>query len=189
VQSLGITIGFSTTNKLISRFIRWITRSPVSHAWIAFDDHCLQTRLVMQAESWGYEVRPWKRWKRENTLVAEFEPTGPPLEENLVWIAQFLGAKYDYRSAIWSGLWRWFGRWVRGKFHTPGKLMCAEATIRFLLHRELYSSLAHFDPEVTNPKRLMDRVFELALGYSRDFKIKFARPDLEQRYRAKLLKG
>ena len=35
-------------------------------------------RMVMQAEAWGYDLQPWRRWYKENILVAEFTPSGPP---------------------------------------------------------------------------------------------------------------
>lgn len=155
-HSLDITIGFSTTNKWISRLIRWVTRGRVSHAWIAFYDHCLDTRLVMQAESWGYEVRPWARWQRENILVAEYRPQDQ-LDESLRWIATSLGVKYDWTSALFAGLRRWLGRWIRGRFNSPKKLMCAEAVIRFL-HHGGSTAIAGLDPETTTPARLLSIV-------------------------------
>ena len=151
-MSLQVTIGFSTTNKLISRFIRWVTRGKVSHAWISFYDDCLGTRFVMQAETWGYEVRPLARWKRENILVAEFDVPGD-VSDSLKWIAESLGAPYDWSSAILSGLRRWLGRWLRGQFHSPRKLMCSEAVIRFLFHAGILPE--QLDPETTPPARLL----------------------------------
>lgn len=155
-QTFDITIGFSTTNKWISRLIRWVTRGRVSHAWIAFYDPCLEVRLVMQAESWGYEVRPWELWRSQNILVAEFKPkfglVGP-----LRRIAKSLGVKYDWKSAFFSGLWRWFGVWIRGRFNSPKKLMCAEAVIRFLQDGGCIA-VSHLDPEVTSPARLLKEV-------------------------------
>lgn len=156
----AITIGFSTTNKLISRFIRWITKSTCSHAWISYYDSTLGLRLVLQAESWGYEARPLSRWSRQNILVAEYVPIGADLSDNLKWIASYLGSKYDYKAAILSGLWRWFGRWIKGKFKDPSKLMCSESVIRFLQRGEAYPCMMHFDPEVTHPKRIMERCEE-----------------------------
>lgn len=156
MDALNITIGFSTTNKLISRVIRWVTRGKVSHAWIGFYDPTLEMRFVMQAESWGFEVRPWKRWLLENTLVAQFCPK-KDLTKSLKWIARSLGLKYDWKSAFFAGLWRWFGVWIRGRFNSPKKLMCAEAVIRFLQHGGVVAA-GHFDPEVTTPARLLQAV-------------------------------
>jgi len=156
MDTLNITVGFSTTNKLLSRIIRWVTRGKVSHAWIAFDDPTLGLRFVMQAEAWGFEVRPWKRWLRENRLVAEYRPA-KDLTESLKWIARSLGVKYDWASAFFAGLWRWFGVLIRGKFNSPKKLMCAEAVIRFLQHGGVVG-VSHLDPEVTPPARLLNAV-------------------------------
>lgn len=183
----SITVGFSTTNKLISRVIRWVTRSPVSHAFVIFDTPSFG-RVVMQAEAWAYEVRPWHLWQQQNTLVAEFEPTGPDLAPSIIDLApKYLGRDYDWKAALLAGLWRWFGRWLRGRFNNPYRLMCSEATIRILQHAG-YSSVGHFDAEVTSPKRLLDRVFEMALRYSNEFRLKTALPAVRQRYE-KLLSG
>jgi hypothetical protein len=156
LYSLDITIGFSTTNKWLSRVIRWVTRGRVSHAWIAFYDSSVGTRLVMQAEAWGYEVRPWHRWKHENILVAEFQPQ-KQLDGSLRWIARSLGTKYDWTSALFAGLRRWLGRWVKGRFRSPKKLMCSEAVIRFLRHGNTLAVL-DLDPETTSPARLLQVV-------------------------------
>jgi hypothetical protein len=177
VDSLEITIGFSTTNKFLSRVIRWVTRSPCSHAWIAFNAPVLGMRLVMQAESWGYELRPWARWKHENILVAEFIPRRKPLDNSLKWIATFLGTRYDYRAALLAGLWHWLGRAMRGKFNDPDKLMCSEGVIRFLQKAE-YEAVADMDPEITSPKRLLVRCFQR----TSEFALLFALPNVQERY-------
>lgn len=176
---MNVTIGFSTTNKWASRFIRWITRSPCSHAFIVFDTPTFG-RVVMQAEVWGYEIRPWPLWQAQNILMAEFALIGPDLEPSIVELApKYLGRKYDWRGAALAGLWRWFGRWIRGKFRSPYTLMCSEAAIRVLQHGG-YSSVEHFDPEVTSPKRLLVRVLEMATRYKREFKAKYLHPNVER---------
>lgn len=157
ISSANITIGFSTTNGWRSRLIRWVTHSPCSHAWISFNDDTLGLRLVMQAETWGFEVRPWSRWTKENIRVAEFSPIGPPLEESLRWIATFLGSQYDYKAAFLSGIWRWVRRGIRSRFNDPGKLMCSEGLIRFLQHGQ-YNAVGGLDPELTPPKKALGRV-------------------------------
>ena len=165
MNKLAVTVGFSTTNKWISRLIRWITRGEASHAWLAFDDPSLGVRFVMQAEAWAVELRPWDRWKTENLLVDQYELVGPDADEAVRWaVKQYVGAEYDYRAALLAGLWRWFGRWIRGKFNSPKKLMCAEVVIRTLQHAG-YFSVEHFDPETTAPKRLRARVMEVPDQY------------------------
>ncbi len=161
-KTCNITIGFSTTRLLSSRVIRWATRSSCSHAFIAFDDRSLNMRMVMQAESWGFELRPWDRWIRHNTLVAEFRPTGPPLESALQVIARRLGTKFDYRSAFTIGLKSLVQSWSRNRFtlnlnHSPWKLTCSEAVVRFLKHGG-YAAVKKSDPETTSPGELLKAV-------------------------------
>lgn len=158
----AISVGFSTTNKLISRAIRWVTRAPCSHAWVAFDDQTLGMRLVMQAEWWGYEVRPWKRWQQENKLVAEYWPVGPDLGPALRKLAVELGTKYDYSSAFWTGLKGWFKRlfkasWSLRPSRTPHQLMCSEAVTRLLLDGG-YDFAPGVDPEMVSPGDLLIKV-------------------------------
>ncbi len=159
-----ITIGFSTTDLFISRFIRWITDSACSHAFIAFTDHALNMRMVMQAESWGFELRPWKRWLKNNTLVAEFEPVAGDLEEALLYLANSLGTKFDYRSALYIGLRSKFRLWKKSRFtlnpnFSPTKLTCAEAVTRFL-QRGGYRAVAGLNPEITGPDLLLQKVLQ-----------------------------
>ncbi|OHD65718.1 MAG: hypothetical protein A2176_13875 [Spirochaetes bacterium RBG_13_51_14] len=158
----NISIGFSTTRLFISRIIRWATRSSCSHAFIAFDDAALKMRMVMQAEAWGYELRPWKRWIRHNTLVAEFRPVGPRLDEALRETATRLGTKFDYWSAFIIGIKSLFQSWSRNRYslnlnQSPWKLTCSEAVVRFLMHGG-YTAVKRLDPETTSPGSLLRAV-------------------------------
>lgn len=157
-----ITVGFSTTRLLISGIIRWATRSSCSHAFIAFYDRDLNMRMVMQAQSWGFELRPWNRWTRENILVAEFRPASRPLEKGLQTIAHRLGTKFNYRSAIIIGIKSLLSSWHRNRFsldinQSPWKLTCSEAVIR-LLRSARYETVSGLDPETTSPGRLLREI-------------------------------
>jgi hypothetical protein len=168
--ALNITVGFSTTRLLTSRLIRWATRSSCSHAFIAFDDRALRMRMVMQAASWGYELRPWKRWIRENLLVAEFTPQGQPLDETLRLIAGKLGSRFDYKSALLTGIKGKFDLWHKSRFslnlnRSPWKLTCSEAVVRFLQLGK-YRTASGLDPETTSPGELLERI----LGNENEFR-------------------
>ena len=160
----NITVGFSTTRLKISGLIRWITGSSCSHTFIAFDDQTLKMRMVMQAESWGYELRPWNRWQRGNVLVAEFRPAGPRLDEALRALARRLGTKFDYRSFLIIGIKSIFASWYRNRFslspeRDPWKLTCSEAVVRFLKHGR-YAAVAGLDPETTSPGELLRAIIQ-----------------------------
>jgi hypothetical protein len=177
-----ITVGFSTTNKVMSKAIRWVTRSPCSHAWFCFNQQVVgvrQTqRMVAQAEWFGYEARPRWRWDKQNILVAEFELVGPDASNAVhAMLEQYLGSKYDYRAAALAGIWRLCGRSIKGKFQDPVKLMCSEGVIRMLGHAG-YHVAEHFDPETTSPKRLMVRCFQ----WPTELKLVYALPSVLDRY-------
>lgn len=157
-----VTIGFSTTNKLISRIIRFVTRGKVSHAWVSFNDSTLGLRVIMQAEWFGFEVRPVNRWRKENKLVAEFELLVP--EKDQIYaihaMAKKLGSRYDWKSGAIAGIAAWVRRWFKSKFsfrphRSPGKLMCAEAQINFLKLAGV--AIVHgLDEETTSPSELLE---------------------------------
>jgi hypothetical protein len=158
----NITIGFSTTKKLSSRFIRWATNSSCSHTFIAFDDTALNMRMVMHAEAWGYELQPWRRWIRRNILVAEFIPVGRSLDGALHAIAKSLGVRFDVRSAIIIGIKSKLTFWYKSRFsldlnRSPWKLTCSEAVVRFLDYGG-YSAARGLNPENTSPGELLDKI-------------------------------
>jgi hypothetical protein len=178
--TMSVTIGFSTTNKLLSHVIRWITRAPCSHAWFCYEDLVVGTSTpiskIAQAEWYGYEARPRWRWDRENTLIAEFELLGPdPALAVRYMLNQYLGARYDYLAAFFTGLWQLTKRTLRGKFRDPKKLMCSEGVIRMLGHAG-YNAVSDLDPEVTSPKALMMRCFRTPT----EFRVKHATPTIIQ---------
>ena len=181
VSAPDITIGFSTTNKLASKIIRFVTRAPCSHAWLAYYDATLQSRMVMQAEAWGFEVRPWARWIRQNILIAEFRPTVAPLD--IVRLGGFLGSRYDYRAAFLVGFFRLIGRGFKGVFKDPRKLMCSEAIIRVLSWAR-YRAVEGLDPETTSPGRVLDCCLQWD---QREFDLIRAQPKISERHQVRRL--
>jgi len=157
-KDVGVTVGFSTKNKLPSKIIRWITRGRASHVWIAFYDKTLGRRIVLQAEIWGYEVRPWKRWLRENIWVQEFElPASSHTVDAVQAIANYLGTEYDFESAVLSAIWKWIKKWWEKPTNNPSKLMCAEAVLVFLTLLQI-NEYDDLNPQTTTPEELLKRM-------------------------------
>lgn len=166
----------------MSKAIRWVTRSPCSHAWFCYNQRVIGSgetqRIVAQAEWFGYEARPRWRWSNQNILIAEFELIGPDATPAVhLMTDQYLGAKYDYRAAALVGLWRLFGRSLKGWFRDPVKLMCSEGVIR-MLQLAKYNLAKDLDPETTSPKRLMARCFR----WPSELKLRYAIPAVLDRY-------
>jgi len=152
---MNITIGFTTSNDVVSKTIRWVTKSECSHALIEFDVESLSVRLILQAFWTGFEIRPKWRWDQKNKTVATFKPVGPDVEGAFVnMLEAHVGSFYDYKAALFVGLRDIFGRWFRGKFQSPKKLMCSESVVRMLLDAG-YKSVKNLDPETTSPGDLL----------------------------------
>lgn len=158
-NTLDVSVGFSTTNKISSRIIRWLTHAPCSHAWVAFYDETLEMRMVLQAEWWGFELRPWARWVKENILVAEYVSRELDLDPAVRFLSQELGGRYDFGSAFWVGLKGWVRRWFRARLtlrpsRTPRQLMCSEAVARGLAHAG-FPFPTYLDLETVSPGELL----------------------------------
>jgi hypothetical protein len=129
----SINICFSTTDGYLSRWIRWVTRSPVSHALLTFYSQTLDKVMVMEATGKGFNLIPWNRWAKKNQLVARFAldvPRDKELEA-LHRIADKLGAEYDTVSLFGFFFRRWKKRGAN-PLDDPTKLICSEAVARFL---------------------------------------------------------
>ena len=68
-----ITIGFSKKNKLLSKIIRWITRSKASHAWISYYNTSLNVPEIIEASWFGYKQSNRKKWEKKSKIIKEFE--------------------------------------------------------------------------------------------------------------------
>jgi hypothetical protein len=156
-------VGFSTTNKIMSRIIRYLIGGGVSHAWVSFYDETLGIRLVLQAELHGLELRPWSRWLRENKLVAAFEPNR--VKANLMYAlrsrANGVGMAYDWWGAFKMGIQSWFRRWFKTSlfqpWRTPLKVCCSEEVVE-ILQAASVASMAGCNPDGIDPKTLLDTI-------------------------------
>jgi hypothetical protein len=149
----SLNICFSTTDGLLSRWIRWYTGAPVSHAAITFRSLSLDKVMVMEASGSGFRLLPWRKWAPHNRLAARFRLDVPigRLRAALQHIADRLGDGYDSRG-LFGFVPRFRDKLVatdRGRrprhnlLDDPSRVFCSEAVAEFLLH-------AGFD-ELTDP--------------------------------------
>lgn len=160
-KHLKLTFGFSTGNCWTSKLIRWVTRSKVSHAWIAFN--FLGIRLFVGADETGLSFCSEWRFKRTNKVMAEFS-RAEDLTASLKWfINLYAGTEYDFGAAGATGikdrfvkLWKRFGAWLRKKLSSGDKLICTEVLVRIFQHAEL-PEFTELDPETTDAQILLTR--------------------------------
>ncbi len=150
-------IGFSTTNALLSRIIRRLTGSKVSHAFLVYWDVDFEREMVMEAMGRGFRIVPFDKFRQHNRVVGVFTPRHS-IERGLRRAVDWLGADYDARGLLGMVLVlvaRWFTlRRRRNPFGSSRAFFCSEAVARACVWSE-YPGF-DLDPEATTPKDLFD---------------------------------
>ncbi|KPJ58558.1 MAG: hypothetical protein AMJ46_14010 [Latescibacteria bacterium DG_63] len=179
----AVTVGFSTSTKLISKAIRWALNSPCSHAWISYSSQVVgavgSSVEVAEAEWYGFWSMPRWRWELRNVVVAEFLLIGPPPQQALQTVLnRRKGSKYDYTAAWLAWAYKWLGSWAKGLFvQDPSKLMCSEGAIEVLAEAG-YQLVEGINHHRTGPKKLMQRCDE----YKKECKLLYALPEVRGKY-------
>lgn len=161
-----IRVGFSTCRKnLISRIIRWFSKSQTSHAWLLLEGSFLGMDMVLQATEGGFQLTPYETFKSGNDVVCLIEPVCP-LDEGVRKAADWLGGNYDYFGLIGSAvvlIGRWFKRKWKNPLNAPHAMFCSEAVV-YVLQAANYPGAAALDPSATTPQDLMDFLAPPSLG-------------------------
>lgn len=147
-----IAIGFSTSTSLISKAIRWFTRSKVSHVWILHEAYgdC----YVMDSVASGFRVVPYEYFLKRNRVyyLRDVEDDLRELNidpvQRLHKVAKWLGRPYDFLGIV-RFLLRPLFFWR--PVSTPRKMICSEAVVRFA--PELFPGI---NPEWATPKSLLE---------------------------------
>jgi hypothetical protein len=149
-------VGFSTTNGWLSRLVRRMTRSRVSHAFLVYFDVDFERDMVMEAVGAGFRVVPLDKFARHNTIVRIFTPRHR-IEGGLKAAVDWLGDVYD-APGLFGMFLLLLARSLRIRFRTGnllGKsraLFCSEAVVR-ACRAAGYPGFP-FDPETTTPEDL-----------------------------------
>ena len=151
-------IFFSRQRALVSRLIRWVTRSKVSHAGVVYYDETLGHPMVMHAIASGFQVSPLVVFRQHSEIVATYEAKDQPaLLHAIRDISLDLGEGYDYKAIagfFWVILLK---RWLRVKWRNPvrdsHRMFCSEAVARIL--QQMPGSGWQGDPETTSPEDLL----------------------------------
>lgn len=148
---MTFTVGFSTTDKLLSQLIRLATRSKVSHAY--FRTTLLSRPVVVHADWQGVTVTDYARWLRANSVVAEYRIDAPilPMVGELF---EHLGAGYDWGGLVgqgWVLLGRLFGRTWANPLQSNDRWYCSELVADSL--RQMGAQLP-WRPEAASPEDL-----------------------------------
>jgi hypothetical protein len=151
---MKVSIGFSTTNTLISRIIRRLTKANISHSYIRLYDGFLGVSLVIHADFPGVVVIPASKFDKENIAIEEFEIDDPRLGESVRKNMRLIGKKYDFLNLIsWLPVMifkSWFKRKIKNPLDDPNKLICVD----FCLHIMNDAGVTCLPYNVLSPKEL-----------------------------------
>jgi hypothetical protein len=147
-------VGFSTTNGLLSRLLRWITRAEVSHSFLVVELY--GKAWYVGAEAQGVVMMPMEKYVKKNTIKALCEV--PELnDEDLAVVMGHLGEAYDYGGLL-GGIFPQIGRWFKQKWKNPWAnpkaLICSEF-VTLALQEAGLSGAEKLDPPSVTPQDLL----------------------------------
>jgi len=153
-EDRDVVVLFSTSNHLLSRMIRWLTKSPVSHCAIRICPYGVP--MVFQASVGGVQPMLESAWLKKNTVIKKFLVL-PDVSTGVAKAIGMLNASYDY-LALFGFLVVWWemrrGRKVKNPLASPNMVVCSE----FLLHVDADDKIPEwndFEWESTFPSQLM----------------------------------
>jgi len=150
-------VGFSTSNELVSRLIRFFTKAKVSHTFLVIRAPFLEEDLVIEAAWAGFRATTLRRFKKKNTVVALMKPA-VPLDKGLRDALTWLGESYDFGGLFGMAfvlLGRWLRRKVRNPLHDSRAIFCSEANT-LVLQASGYPGADVLDPTETSPADLLE---------------------------------
>jgi len=152
-----VRVGFSTSNRLVSRVIRLVTKSKVSHVWLLVSDSFLGTDMVMHATMGGFQMLGYEAFKKTHKVVAILD-LQHPVDEGIRKAIPLLGFGYDYTGLFGAGfviIGRWLKRKWKNPFQAPSKLFCSEI-VTFVLQEGGLPGSESLDQSGSNPEILLD---------------------------------
>jgi len=148
-------IVFTASNSWLSRTIRFITRSKVSHVAFVYYDKAFKKEMVLEAISTGFHIRTLERMLEDCVIVESFDL--PQEEEVLVVLSSWLDTPYDYGGLLGQAfvqIARIFRRRIRNPFASKKAFFCSEIAVS-LLQAIKYPGSEILIPENTDPQSLL----------------------------------
>lgn len=143
---------FSTSDRWISKAIRRVTKSRVSH--VAFLTIADDQAVILHADVGGVQFTPLARYLRENIVIDAFERTTCTTRDEACSLARAmskLGDSYDYAALVTRAVvraFRWVGIKANNPLRSPRSVVCSEFVARTV------SDFAAYSPEDVEPEDL-----------------------------------
>jgi len=122
-------IGFSSTNKILSRIIKWATRSKASHAYVLI--MVAGEPIVIHSNQHGVNCDHYNKFKKDKKIVSEYkllldEETEKQATANAL---RLLDKPYDFLSVLgfgWVLLCKALGCKAKNPFPNRSAYQCSE---------------------------------------------------------------
>lgn len=155
VNSPFATVLFTAAANPLSRLIRFVTRSEVSHCAIRV--RALDEDIVFEASLSGTRMYLWRNWREHNNIVAAVGLPAPPIGESAIhsMVMEF-DTRYDVAALFgWLGVYffRWLGLQIRNPLASSKGLICSELVALFLLNYPEF--VFSIDPENVTPDDIL----------------------------------
>jgi hypothetical protein len=155
-RNLDVRIGYSTTGSILSRIIRFFAPGRATHTFIVFWDPAFAQDMILEAGWLGIVIKSLKAAREDREIVAILRPP-QPVDDGLIFAAQWLGERYDYLGLVGMAgvlFWRRFGRRARNWLHSGHALFCSDAAA-LLMQKGGYQGAESLDPACCDPPALM----------------------------------
>ncbi len=153
-----VKIGFSTARDNPASFlIRRISGSRASHAWLLLRVDPFGQEFAFEASEFGVRLVPWSAFRRQNRIVAVFEPA-VPLEPAMPRAGELLGAYYDFTGLVGMAFVM-LGRWLKRKWRNPlnsAKAVWCSELVAHVLKWAGHPGVEKLAPARTSPQDLLD---------------------------------
>lgn len=151
----NIRVGFSTTDSLLSRLIRKLTKQSVSHNFFVVT--MFGVDMVVEASFFGLRATPLVRVqanKHEQIIILTPQYD---LTAGFTRLLYHLGEAYDFNGLLgmaWVMLGRWFGKKWRNPVRSVSEMFCSEAIARAMVWSN-YPGYVDVDPNSVAPGDLL----------------------------------
>ena len=152
---------FTTSAHWLSRVIRWMTASEVSHVAIGteiFGEPVLiHSALDGETGRNGCQITPRDRWLADNTLVAEYTVI-PDVSANMGSLIKLLCERYDKMGLIGYVVVivaKYLGKKMMNPLSHPSKYVCSRYALKLDPEARAIPEWAGLDPEKTTPHDLL----------------------------------
>lgn len=127
---MKVALGFSRTNNLPSKLIRWFTKSQVSHTYLRLYVPTFKRYFVLHADWDGVKFELAEKFDTENIVIKEYIINDKRLDDAIVKNLWYIGRRYDYVK-LFNWAWaimlkRWIVRKVKDPSADPKKLICVD---------------------------------------------------------------